>query len=445
MKRTFAAIVQRAGAWDPAKPPQEQSGFADHAAFVGTLEADGFIALAGLMVPSTDVLFIFLADSERRPHRMSGSCQDAPRFDACRGIPPHARRPSSLKTNPPSPRISIVFAGSYGESVDRFRVDGAMPKLGRKEFDAQVAVDTYRNHLQAWVELERQGFDGIAINEHHSTPFGLNNSPNLLAAAISQLTSRLKILVYANLLPLHEPLRLAEELAMLDCLSNGRLIAGVGRGAPREYKIFNVPMAESRARFEECFEVMRRAWTEESFSFEGKFYNYKDVSIWPRPVQRPYPPVWVPVTASRETIEWAAEHDIAITPGVFAGPVREDTIRHYARCQAQYGRKVTPRHLNVMIDCYVADSKAQAVEEYGPYLMYLFNTLLPYGQVYQKDVQKGYYGTTAFGHLRHGAKGTLAEDSTIFNEWTMDTVRAMVEHADRIRGRSHRAGHCGVQ
>jgi len=317
---------------------------------------------------------------------------------------------------------------AYGESVDKFRVDGVMPKLGRKEFDAQVAVDTYRNHLQAWIELEKQGFDGIAINEHHSTPFGLNNSPNLLAAAVSQLTSRLKILVYANLLPLHEPLRLAEELAMLDCLSNGRLIAGVGRGAPREYKIFNVPMAESRGRFEEAFEVMRRAWTEESFSFEGKFYNYKDVSIWPRPVQRPYPPVWVPVTASRETIEWAAEHDIAITPGVFAGSVREDTIRHYARCQAQHGRKVTPRHLNVMIDCYVADSKAQAVEEYGPYLMYLFNTLLPYGQVYQKDVQKGYYGTTAFGHLRHGAKGTLAEDSTIFNEWTMDTVRAMVEH-----------------
>jgi len=317
---------------------------------------------------------------------------------------------------------------AYAENVDKFRVNGAMPRLGRQHFNPQAAVDTYSNHLQAWVELERQGFDGIAINEHHGTPFGLGNSPNLIAAAISQLTRRLKILIYGNLLPIHEPLRLAEELAMLDCLSNGRLIAGVGRGAPREYKIFNVPMAESRARFEEAFEIIRRAWVEESFSFEGKFHSYRDVSIWPRPVQQPHPPVWVPATGSRETIEWAAAHNIAITPGVFAGPMREDTIRHYAHCQARHGRKVTPDHLNVMLECYVADSKARAVEEYGPYLMYLFNTLLTYGQVMQKEVQKGYYSATAFQHLRMGAKGTLAEDATVFNEWTMDTVRAAAEN-----------------
>ncbi|MEP7313959.1 MAG: LLM class flavin-dependent oxidoreductase [Pseudomonadota bacterium] len=316
---------------------------------------------------------------------------------------------------------------AYGESVDHFRVNGVLPRLGRAHFNPQVAVDTYRNHLAAWVEMERQGFDGIAINEHHSTPFGMNNSPNLIASAIAQLTTRMKILIYANLLPLHEPLRLAEELAMLDCLSNGRLIAGVARGAPREYKIFGVPMSESRGRFEEAFEVLRLAWTQDQFSFEGKFYNYKDVSIWPRPVQQPHPPVWVPVTGSRETVEWAAANNITITPGVFPGAMREDSIRHYARCMTQLGRSVTPQHISIMIDCYVADSKAQAVAEYGPYLMYLFNTLLPYGQVYQKDT-KGYYSTTAFEHLRQGTKGTLAEDATIFNEWTMETVRGAAEN-----------------
>ena len=144
----------------------------------------------------------------------------------------------------------------------------------------------------------------------------MQNSPNLMAASLAQRTERIKILIYANLLPLHEPLRLAEELAMLDCLSKGRLIAGVGRGAPREYKIFNIPMSESRERFEECYEVMKRAWYEESFSFEGKYYSYKDVSIWPRPVQQPRLPVWVPITSSKETIEWAAANDLSITPGV---------------------------------------------------------------------------------------------------------------------------------
>src|SRR5579872_1514108 len=324
-------------------------------------------------------------------------------------------------------RVFVFDWLAYGENVDKFRVDGEMPRLGKSHFNPQAAVDTYREHLEAWLELERQGFDGIAINEHHATPYGLGNSPNLIAAAIATMTRRLKILIYANLLPLHDPLRLAEELAMLDCLSNGRLIAGVGRGAPREYKIFNVPMSESRARFEEAFEVIRRAWVEESFSFQGQFHTYRDVSIWPRPVQQPHPPVWVPATGSRETIEWAAANDIAITPGVFPGPVREDTIKHYARSQARYGRKVTPDHLNIMIDCYVADSKARGVEEYGPYLLYLFNTLLTYGQVFQKDV-KGYYSSTAFEHLRMGPKGTLAEDDTIFNRWTMDTLRAAAEN-----------------
>nr|WP_260395062.1 LLM class flavin-dependent oxidoreductase [Sphingobium lignivorans] len=304
-----------------------------------------------------------------------------------------------------------------------------MPRLGRAHFDPNVAVRTYENHLDAWVELEKHGFDGVAINEHHGTPFGMGNSPNLIAASIAQRTERLKILIYANLLPIHEPLRLAEEFAMLDCLSNGRIIAGVARGAPREYRIFNVPMSESRERFEEAFEVMRRAWTQDSFSFEGKHYNYKDVSIWPRPVQQPHPPIWVPLTGSRETIEWAAANDAAITPGVFPGPMREDTIRHFARCQAKHGRKVTPDRINIMVECYVADSKEQAIEEYGPYLMYLFNTLLRYDQVYQKDVKKqGYYSSNAFEHLRNGAEGTLAQDDTVFNEWTMDTVRAAAEH-----------------
>ncbi|BAK67545.1 conserved hypothetical protein [Sphingobium sp. SYK-6] len=318
---------------------------------------------------------------------------------------------------------------AYGESVDKFRVNGEMPRLGKSHFDPNVAVRTYENHLDAWVELEKHGFDGVAINEHHGTPFGMGNSPNLIAASIAQRTERLKILIYANLLPIHEPLRLAEEFAMLDCLSNGRIIAGVARGAPREYRIFNVPMSESRERFEEAFEVMRRAWTQDSFSFEGKHYNYKDVSIWPRPVQQPHPPVWVPLTGSRETIEWAAANDAAITPGVFPGPMREDTIRHFARCQAKHGRKVTPDRINIMVECYVADSKEQAIEEYGPYLMYLFNTLLRYDQVYQKDVKKqGYYSSNAFEHLRNGAEGTLAQDDTVFNEWTMDTVRAAAEH-----------------
>lgn len=326
-------------------------------------------------------------------------------------------------------KVFIFDWTAYVENVDKFRTNGKLGRLGSEHFNKNAAADTYKNHVEAWVELERQGFDGIAINEHHGTPFGLGNSPNLMAAALSQLTSRIKILVYANLLPIHEPLRLAEEVAMLDCMTRGRFICGVGRGAPREYKIFNVPMSESRGRFNEAFEVMRRAWTEDSFSFDGDFYQYKDVSIWPRTYQLPHPPVWVPLTGSKETIEWAAEQDATITPGVFPGPMRDDTIRYFAECQARHGRKVDANKISIMVDCYVADSKEQAIEEYAPHLMYLFNTLLRYDQVWQEDVKKqGYYSSTAFEHLREGAKGTLAEDGTVFNEWTLDTVRGAAQN-----------------
>ena len=102
----------------------------------------------------------------------------------------------------------------------------------------------------------RLGYDGVGFNEHHCSPYGLMNSPNLMASAAAQRTKKLKLLIYGNLLPLHEPLRLAEELAMLDCLSNGRLISGFARGIPREYQVHNVPLAESRARFEEAFEIV---------------------------------------------------------------------------------------------------------------------------------------------------------------------------------------------
>src|ERR1700746_2516671 len=158
---------------------------------------------------------------------------------------------------------------AYGEQLDHLKVGNELPyPLPNIHFKSEVAVRTYAEHLEAWEELDRLGYDGVGFNEHHCSPYGLMNSPNVWAAAAAQRTKRLKLLIYGTLLPLHEPLRMAEELAMLDCLSGGRLIAGVGRGAPREYRIFSVPMAESRARFEEAFEVIRRAWVEESFSFQ---------------------------------------------------------------------------------------------------------------------------------------------------------------------------------
>src|SRR3984957_1302438 len=104
----------------------------------------------------------------------------------------------------------------YGEHLDHLKEGSELPyPLGESHFRPEVAVQPYKEHLDAWEEMDRLGYDGVVFNEHHTSPYGLMNSPNLLASAAAQRTKRLKLLIYGNLLPLHEPLRLAEELAML--------------------------------------------------------------------------------------------------------------------------------------------------------------------------------------------------------------------------------------
>jgi alkanesulfonate monooxygenase SsuD/methylene tetrahydromethanopterin reductase-like flavin-dependent oxidoreductase (luciferase family) len=346
-------------------------------------------------------------------------------------------------------KVFVFDLVAYAQHLDHLRVDGHLPyPMEKKYFDPKVAVKTYAEHLDAWVELERLGYDGVAFNEHHVTPYGLMNSPNLIAASAAQRTRRLKLMMYGNLLPLHEPLRLAEEIAMLDCLSDGRVICGIARGAPREYRVFNIPLDESRARFDECYEVMRQAWTGESFSFAGRFHAYKDVAIWPRPVQQPHPPVWMPVSRSKDSIEWAAEHDIPITPGIAPGPAREDAVRYYAACLASHGRRITPDHLNITIDAYVADSRQQAIDEYAPYTLYFHNVLFNFDHVRFSAVG-AYHADNAAAHLRPELRAAAFDDSLRARDLTMDEVVQQGEEsawgppgyvADRIIAEAEKIG-----
>src|SRR5437868_1304261 len=203
----------------------------------------------------------------------------------------------------------------FDRHFNEFKAGRHMPfPLPGSYFDPEVAARSYEQQLAVWEEMDKLGYDGVGLNEHHTTPHGMMNSPNMMAAAAAQRTKKLKFFILGNLLPLHNPLRIAEELAMADCISRGRIMAGFARGVPREYKVFDVPMSESRARFDEALEVILKAWTNDTFTHEGKFWKYKDIAIWPRPYQAPHPPVWIPFTGSKETIECAAagNHDAAI-------------------------------------------------------------------------------------------------------------------------------------
>ncbi|HEY3682966.1 MAG TPA: LLM class flavin-dependent oxidoreductase [Streptosporangiaceae bacterium] len=332
---------------------------------------------------------------------------------------------------------------SYGRHVSDLVRDGELPwPLPKRHFDPEVAVRTYAEHLDAWAELDRLGFDGVGFNEHHTSPYGLMNSPNLLAAAAAQRTRNLRLHIYANLLPLHDPMRLAEELAMLDCMSGGRIVAGFARGIPREHTVFRVPMAESRARFEEAWEIVRTLWTEEVASYTGRFWSFENISLWPRPVQQPHPPVWVPVTSSKETIEWAGRNNVAITPGMGHPGLRDDMLALYADRLRTAGHKLTPDHVHLSINAYVADDKAQAVREAGPYLLYFNRTLFSHGNETEIGAQRktGYVSDSSLDYIRPENLPAARRAKADYRNQTMDDIERDAENwawggAEEVRDR----------
>lgn len=324
-------------------------------------------------------------------------------------------------------KVFVFDLVPYGAELDHLKDGLELPyPLAGRHCDPQVAARTYAEHLEAWEEIDRLGFDGIAFNEHHCSPYGLMNSPNLIAAAAIQRTKRVKLLIYGNLLPLHEPLRLAEELAMLDCMSQGRIISGFARGIPREYQVHNVPMADSRERFEEAFQILLRAWQEDVFSYEGKYWQYRDVSIWPRPFQRPHPPLWIPLSGSKESIEFAARHNLPITPGPGGTlmSLQEDIVQHYARCLKDNGFEMTPDHLCISNNVYVADSKEQAIRETGPHYLYFNRTLFSHGSFTETSKQKnsGYISSTARDYVRAENRDIAARPRSDFREMTQERL-----------------------
>ncbi|MFI5269070.1 MAG: LLM class flavin-dependent oxidoreductase, partial [Chloroflexota bacterium] len=159
------------------------------------------------------------------------------------------------------------------------------------------------------VASEELGFDSVWANEHHFDAYGgLVPSPPLLLSAVAHRTSRVRLGTSVVVLPLHNPVEVAEQLAMLDLMSGGRLEVGIGRGYVKtDYEALGVPIAEGQERLLESLEVMLRAWRNEPLSYHGKHYRFEDVDVWPKPEQQP-PPIWVGCTRNLSSFEWAGAH-----------------------------------------------------------------------------------------------------------------------------------------
>jgi len=240
-------------------------------------------------------------------------------------------------------------------------------------FDPTTGARNYREHIDEMAYCEELGFDGVVFNEHHYSAYGTMPSPNLIAAALSQRTQRMKIGVLGNILPLRQhPVRVAEEYAMLDCMTEGRLIAGFVRGIPSEYLWYNVNPTESRGRFAEAFDVIMTAWTQPVWSYQGEFFQFEECAIWPRPVQQPHPPIWV-AARSAESIQWCVQRRIPIAQVYQTTDQIEDTFNYYRQLSRQAGREASAEQFILTRHIYIdeTDDKARAAAE--PALRYFFS------------------------------------------------------------------------
>ena len=207
------------------------------------------------------------------------------------------------------------------------------------------------------------GFDSVWLAELHFNPeFSIMSAPLLVASAIAQTTKRIKVGTAVNLMPLHNPVRLAEEAATLDVISGGRAIFGIGRGAnPRQFAGYGVDIAEGRERFLEALDFVLKAWTCDELSYEGEYFQAQNLRIMPKPLQDPHPPVYI-ASNSPDTfgIVGSLGHNILVAPLVVSVQGALDGLAVYREALAEHGHDPAKVKVNVNVPVYVTKDKSKA-------------------------------------------------------------------------------------
>ena len=241
---------------------------------------------------------------------------------------------------------------------------GLFVEFPSREGTTQAQI--FKDSMELIQAAEDSGSEGVWLAEYHFDPGrSVLSAPVTVAGAVAARTKKVKIGLAVHVLPLRNPVQIAEEIATLDHLSDGRLDFGIGRAAfPRIYQGYGFDYAESRDRFDECLEIILRSWTEERFSFKGKFYQYDDLCVVPKPLQKPHPPIRIGAT-SADTFEMVGRMGYPI----FINPSRVATLLdlkplvadfHQARKKAGHTGSVD---VGLRVPVYVAETKEKAYSE----------------------------------------------------------------------------------
>jgi alkanesulfonate monooxygenase SsuD/methylene tetrahydromethanopterin reductase-like flavin-dependent oxidoreductase (luciferase family) len=247
-------------------------------------------------------------------------------------------------------------------------------------FDPAVGHKMYNDYIGQLEYAAELGFDGIGVNEHHSNGYGMMPSPNLVATTLARSTKDAAIVVLGDSVALYNPaVRVAEELAFIDVVSGGRLIAGFPVGSPMDtaYAYGQNP-ALLREKYYEGLDLIQRAWTaDQVFSFNGKYNKLRYVNCWPRPMQKPTPPIWIPGGSSIDTWEWCArEGHVYLFLSYFGYKAAKATMDGYWRCMRELGKDPNPFAGGFVQFVGVAETEQEALKLYKEPAEYFFNRSL---------------------------------------------------------------------
>ena len=246
-------------------------------------------------------------------------------------------------------------------------------------YDPAKGHELYNTYLDELEYAETLGYDGIGVNEHHANAYGLMPSPNIMAAALARRTSKAALVVLGNSIALYNPpIRVAEEFAMLDVISGGRLVAGfpVGTSMDTNYVYGDIP-ALTRERYAEAHELIMRAWREpEPFAFNGRYTKLRYANCWPKPIQSP-PPVFIPGGGSLETYDFCLDFDYVYCYLSFSGYKRAKQLMDgYWQRVEERGKDLSPYRAGFAQTIVVAESDAEAERDYREHIDYFYNRCL---------------------------------------------------------------------
>ena len=300
--------------------------------------------------------------------------------------------------------------------------------LPNSYYDPLKGADLYHRYLDELEYAAELGFEGIGVNEHHQNAYGIMPCPNVFAGMLARrIPDTTKIAVLGRALPvLSNPLSVAEEFAVLDNITRGRLITGFVRGIGAEYHSLAVNPTESHARFHEAHDLILAAWTKPGpFAWEGKYYHFPHVNLWPRVYQQPHPPVWIPSQGSRETIEYAADPSRKYVYLQTAAPAATlfKTMQTYREEANRRGYEATPDQLGWSIKIYVAETDAIARAEAKEHVEAFANKFLRMPQEYL--LPPGYTSMASM-------KGLINSRKTITGGYR--TMEQMIEQGTFICG-----------